>query len=460
MKRVFKATLMASLLPLVLTGCTGGTSVSSETVAQAEQTTAELADQSTAEAGGASTAATTTAAASTTTDATTRAAQTAAADQEAATLTIIARGGSHVDVINAVKDKFEQENNVTIEVLGLESDELKQKISLDAANATGSYDLAMADDPWMPEFAEAGIFRNLTEMGYEADSDFVQQSLDIGRNPYGTGDLYALPFAGNVQFFFYNKELLSSLQAEVPTDWAAVLDIAKAAKAAGQVGYVIRGQQGNPVVSDYLPILWSYGGDVFDADWNVTVDSEAGQASLNFYLELLANGANYEKNDIVAAVSDGSAAMSLGWPSWYISDQGASAAYAVIPGKADADSTEYASGMIGNWMMGVTANSQQPELALKFLEYVTSAEAQKTGAEVGGVPTRTSVLSDPELLAKYPYFQTLLTATQNSVVRPRTSKWSEIETAYGTELSNAVAGTKTVDQALADAKTAIEKIMQ
>ena len=41
MKRVFKATLMASLLPLVLTGCTGGTSVSRETGAQAEQTTAE-----------------------------------------------------------------------------------------------------------------------------------------------------------------------------------------------------------------------------------------------------------------------------------------------------------------------------------------------------------------------------------------------------------------------------------
>ncbi|NJP39642.1 extracellular solute-binding protein [Oscillospiraceae bacterium HV4-5-C5C] len=454
MKRAYKTTLIASLLPLVLAGCTGGTGVSSGTAQVAESSTVAQAEAGTTEL------TSTGAAAASTVAATTETLQMAATEQAATTLTIIARGGSHVDVINAVKDKFEQENNVTIEVLGLESDELKQKISLDAANANGSYDLAMADDPWMPEFAEAGIFRDLTEMGYEADSDFVQQSLDIGRNPYGSGDIYALPFSGNVQFFFYNKELLSSLQAEVPTDWAAVLDLAKAAKAAGTVGYVIRGQQGNPVVSDYLPILWSFGGAVFDDNWNVTVDSEAGKASLNFYLELLANGANYEKNDIVSAVSDGSAAMSLGWPSWYISDQGATAAYAVIPGKADADSTEYASGMIGNWMMGVTANSQQPELALKFLEYVTSAEAQKAGAEVGGVPTRSSVLSDPELLARYPYFQTLLDGTRNSMVRPRTTHWSEIETAYGTELSNAVAGTKSVDAALADAKTAIEKIMQ
>ena len=377
-----------------------------------------------------------------------------------AKLTVIARGGSHVDVINAVKADFEAQNNVTIEVLGLEADELKQKISLDAANEKGAYDIAMADDPWMPEFGEAGIFKNLSEMGYKPDADFIQKGLDVGKVPYGEGDVYALPFSGNVQFFFYNKALLEELKAGVPTDWAGVLDIAKAAKAKGKIGYVIRGQQGNPIVSDYLPILWSFGGDVFDKDWNVTVDSQAGKDALNLYIELLANGANYEKNDIVAAVSDGSAAMSLGWPSWYISDKGASAAYAVVPGKKDASAKQYPSGMIGNWMMGVTANSQNPELALRFLEYVTSADSQKKGAEVGGVPTRTSVLSDKTLVEKYAYFTELLAGTELSVVRPRTPKWSEIEAAYGTELSNAIAGAKTVDQALADAKTAIEGIMK
>lgn len=64
------------------------------------------------------------------------------------------------------------------------------------------------------------------------------------------------------------------------------------------------------------------------------------------------------------------------------------------------------------------------------------------------------------LLIRYLYYTTLKEATEQSAVRPRTPLWSEVEQAYGIELSNALAGTKTVDDALKDAKTAIEKIMK
>lgn len=376
-------------------------------------------------------------------------------------LVIAARGGLHVDVINSVKEKFEEENNVTIEVLGLESDDLKQKISLDSVNKEGAYDITMIDDPWMPEFSEANVLANLTEMGYKEDSDFVKKSLDIGRNPYETGDLYALPFAGNVQFLFYNKELLEESNLEVPKTWEEVLNIAKVINGNNEkVGYVIRGQQGNPIVSDYLPILWAYGGDVFDDEWNVIVDSKEGKESLQMYIDLLNNGANYEKNDIVSAVSSGTGAMSLGWPSWYISGEDAMAEYAPIPSKVSESSEANDTGMIGNWMMGVTANSKNKDLALEFLKYITSAEVQTESVEKGGVPTRVSVLKDSNLNEKYPYLTTLLEGTKNSVIRPRTTRWSDVEIAYGTELSNAISGVKTIDKALADAKVAIESIMK
>ena len=58
-------------------------------------------------------------------------------------------------------------------------------------------------------------FPKFDRSGYEADSDLVQQCLDIGKVPYGEGDQYALPFSGNVMFLFYNKDLVS----DVPTDW-------------------------------------------------------------------------------------------------------------------------------------------------------------------------------------------------------------------------------------------------
>lgn len=382
------------------------------------------------------------------------------ASTETVKLTIAARGGTHVDVINAVKAQFEADNNCTIEVLGLEADDLKQKVALDSKNKEGQYDLCMIDDPVMPELCEAGVLLNLTQSGYTDDSDFVKASLDIGKYPYGEGDTFALPFAGNVTVLCYNTDVFSAVGAEVPDNWTDVLKVAQQAKAGGKVGYVIRGQQGNPIVGDYMPILWAYGGDVFDADWNVLVDSAEAKAALQMYMDLLAAGANYEKNDIVAAMNDGNAAMSLAWPSWYVDSADSKVLYTRIPGKVDASSEEKPSGVIGNWMMGVTANSTHQELAIKLLEFLTSAETQKAAADVGAVPTRTSVFQDAELTATHPSYATLLDATENSHVRPRTPLWSQIEEAYGIELSNAITGQKDIDTALADAKAQIEKIVK
>jgi multiple sugar transport system substrate-binding protein len=382
---------------------------------------------------------------------------TAFASTEPVKLVIAARGGSHVDVINAVKADFEKENNCTIEVLGLENPDLKQKMSLDSRNAKGAYDIVMLDDPWMPEVTDAGLLLNLTQAGYTDDTDFVTTSLALGKSPYGTGDTYALPFAGNVTLLFYNEDVLKTAGFDVPDSWQGVLDIAKAVNGKNdKIGYVIRGQQGNPIVGDFLPVLWAHGGDIFDADWNVLVDSQEAKTALDLYIQLLANGRNFEKNDIVSSVATGSAAMSLGWPSWYIVNGASTAGYAKIPGKAAPDSQENPSGVIGNWLMGIPANTQNEELAIKLLTYLTSADTQKAAADVGAVPTRISVFTDAGLSEKYPFYATLLSATELSRERPRTPKWGDIENIFGIELSNAITGIKTIDQALADAKTAIE----
>ncbi|WP_145044746.1 extracellular solute-binding protein [Paenibacillus xylanexedens] len=376
-------------------------------------------------------------------------------------LVIAARGGSHVDAMNAVKESFEKEHNVKVDIIGLEAADLKQKISLDAKNSKGAYDLIMADDPWMPQFSEAGIFAKLSDLGIQEDSDFEESSLALGKSPYATGDLYALPFSGNVQLFFYNKELLERHNHEVPTNWTDVLETAKAIKAEdGSAGYVIRGQQGNPIVSDFLPLFWAYGGQIFDDNWKAQINSEAGRKALDTYVGLLAVGENYENTDIVGSVSEGRAAMALGWPSWFIKGETASADYTAIPSKAASDAESVSTGMIGNWMMGVTANSQNPELAAEFLTFITSSDTQKKMVEHGGVPTRKSVYQDAELAAKYKHFPVMLEALQNSVARPRTAKWSQVEEALGAELSAAIAGTKTVEQALTDANKAMDDIMQ
>ena len=60
---------------------------------------------------------------------------------------------------------------------------------------------------------------------------------------------------------------------------------AKAQNAADFAGYIIRGKATNPVVADFLPILWSFGGDVFDENWNVVFDSPESLAAVKFLVD-------------------------------------------------------------------------------------------------------------------------------------------------------------------------------
>lgn len=373
-------------------------------------------------------------------------------------LTVAARSGSHTDVINSVKADFEQSHNCTVEVLGMEADELAELVCEDAEREYGSYDLVMIDDPLMPQYMEDGVLYNLTAAGYIDDPDFVDKSLALGKDPYALGPTYALPFTGNVQLLFYNEERVGG-GADIST-WQGVLAAARAAQEAGYHGYCVRGQSGNPVVSDFLPILWAYGGDIFDGNDQVIIYSKESIAALSFYLELLETGVNQDKDTIIKEVQGGEAAFALGWPSWFISGDGASASYEQIPSKMVGTSEALPTGEIGNWMMGVTANTTQPALAMELLIYLTSREVQRKAIDAGGIPTRTSIFVDPMVEVKHPYLEVIHAGTINSRVRPRTSKWAQIEEVFGAELSACIEGKKTAVDALQAAQDAVEALME
>ncbi len=372
------------------------------------------------------------------------------------TLTIAARDGSHADVINAVKGDFEAANNCVVNVIPLSADDIHNNAIDDAKNESGMYDIIMIDDPLMPEYIEKKIIQNLTQLGYSDDEDFVEKSRLLGKDPYPLGATYALPFSGNVQLIFYNEDLVTDPSAL--TTWSGIYDQCQQINQNGKNGYAIRGQAGNPIVSDFLPILWAFGGDLFDEDNNVVLNSSASKEALDFYRKLYQTGGNYSKDELIKAIETGEAGIALGWPSWFISGSGASAAIAQIPGKKAASSQVLATGEIGNWLLGVTTNSSNPKLALDLTTYLTSADVQRKALEFGGVPTRKSIFRDQAVLKQYPFFEQLYSGTNNSRVRPRTTKWSRIEEVFGAELAKCIDGEISVDEAIKNSHTAIEKL--
>ncbi len=373
------------------------------------------------------------------------------------TITIAARDGSHFNVIDAVKGDFEQQHNCTINIIPLSANDIHDKSIEDSVNPIGAYDIIMIDDPLMPEYIEKKILCNLTQLGYTDDEDFVEKSKLLGKDPYPLGATYAVPFSGNVQLLFYNASLVEP--ASDLSNWQSIYEIANDLNSQGKKGYAIRGQTGNPVVSDFLPILWAFGGEIFSGK-RVALDSKQSREALDFYCKLYKTGGNYEKDDLVKAVSSGEAAFALGWPSWFISGSGSSAQIAQIPGQKDASADFLPTSEIGNWLLGVTRNSQNKELALEAIKYLTSRDVQIKALEYGGVPTRNSIFLDKEIVAKYPFFEAIYSGTNNSRVRPRTSKWSQIEAVFGEQLVKCINGEQSVDETIIASQKAIEALVK
>ena len=237
------------------------------------------------------------------------------------------------------------------------------------------------------------------------------------------------------------------------------MDIATKAHEAGKLGFIVRGGSGDNIVSDFIPHLLAYGGWVVDENNKPTVNTDAFKAAFTNYIELYKQGDTMDKDDIVAAIDSGSAAMAIGWPGWYVPTADSAASYTVIPTKLTDTDTAKNTSMYGVWTIGVCNNSQNKELTLKLLEYLMDKDVQLASIENGGVPCRFSCLQNADVLATHPQLATVCSALQSGVYRPVIEQWSEFTNTLGTEMDSVIQGTKTMDQGLADAQAALEALM-
>ncbi len=373
-------------------------------------------------------------------------------------MTLILRGGTYAEALKASLPDFEAEHNVKIDVQELSFDDLHTGIALDAVNSTGAYDLCMVDGSWMAEFTENNVLANLSEMGYSFDDDIIPATTTICKVDDNS---YLAPFFGNVTVMLYNKQLIADA-GYTPEDITTFEDlkvIAQKTKDAGKTGFLIRGGSADNIVSDFIPHLLVHGGWVIDENNQPTVDTPEFKAAMQEYLDLYALGGTMDKDDIVAAIDGGTAALGQAWPGWYVPTADTNANYTVIPTKLNDSDTPKNTSMSGVCCIGIPNNAPHKDLALELLEYVMSPEVQLASIEVGGVPCRTSCLLNEDVLATYPQYETVCAALQTGVYRPVIAEWTQFTNILGTEMDNIIQGTKTIDQGLADAQTQLVELM-
>jgi multiple sugar transport system substrate-binding protein len=402
-----------------------------------------------------------------------------AGKQDTRTLTLAINSGVEGDALKQAAQDYEAQTGIHINIAEFPYANLFEKELIDLNAHSGAYDLIMLDDPWFPKFASLKVLSDLTPLLQKRgksgpDDDFVPASIALCREPYQTGTLLALPYVGNSQLFFYRKDLFQKDALKEPATWDDVLAAAKTiseqettgAAGGGKIyGYVMRAAQGNAAVADFMPIFWALGGEMFDANGQPTVNSPEGIAALKLMIELGKYSppgyASFNADEVGAHLLQGTAAMSINWPAWISSFSDAAKSKVIgkmefgqLPGAKNPGRAE-----IGNWLIAIPGDAKNVEAAMDFLLWATSREQMKLSAQRGNPPTRKSVFTDPELVARFPSYPAQLVSLESSRPRPRTPQWNEIENVFGIYLSKANSGELSPEDAMNQANAEIKQIV-
>ncbi len=396
-----------------------------------------------------------------------------------AKLTMAVVAGGETKGLKAILPMWEKEKGVKVELVEFPYPQLYEKLVTTFQANAGTYDLLIADDPWMPKFGAEGWLTPLdSEFGYKRDADIFPVVYDLGtwpppRGPVPPGEkskpahLNAITLVGNVEFFMYRKDLVSE-----PKTWDDVIANAKKVQdpKAPMFGIVLRGAKGNPVISEFTPVLLSFGGKIFDDNWKVVLNSKESVAALKFFTKDLKQYAppgveNYDAAERAREVATGRAAQGFIWPA-EITDIVENPSVSKVVGKLGYTLAPKGPGnmngpLIGNWLLGIPKGAKNKRWAYEFITWATSSAVQKPYALGGGIPFRKSVLLDADMNKQFAFFKAMAASLAAPAQwRPRTQEWNAVETILGTHVNAALAGIETPEDAIAKAATEIEKQMR
>src|ERR1700736_6694530 len=402
---------------------------------------------------------------------------TSTASNKPSKLVIAAVQGAEDGPLKKVAPMYQSQTGITMDIVEFPYADLYTKLVTTFQANGSSYDLCMMDDPWMPKFGTMGALQPLdSNFGFARDSDIPTVVYDVGTwpPPHGpvppseqskTQHLYGITIVGNVEMFMYRSD-----KSSAPTSWNDVLANAQKYNAANFYGYVIRGKATNPVSSDSLPILWSFGGNIFNDSWQVQLDSTASITAVDFLTRKLKAYAepgaeSFDAAERSQAMATGKAYQSTVWPgeiTGIVEDPTDSqvkgkVAYIPIPPGPSGKGL----GMMGNWLLGIPKGSKNGSAAADFIKWMLQPANMRNYVAQGGIPIRNSILNDASLAAANPYFKAL--AASFAAVpnwRPRTDQWGAVETSYGTAMNAAVAGLLTPAAAMQKAAGEIRTLMK
>ncbi len=396
-------------------------------------------------------------------------------------LKMLGIGDTSVTRLAPLVDEFEELTGAKVQIDQFPYPGLIDKIVIEASADTPSYQLMWVDSPWVGVLGESGALEDLTDL---AIRDAEEINLDdiipiqLQENTW-QGRLLAFPASGMIWHQNYRKDLFEhpdeqaafkakyGYDLEPATNWEQYIDQAEFfTRTAGEVlvGNVLEKDfHGNAqaysrvagaITHDFFPIMRSYGGQYWDSETGLcAMDREPSLRAVDVMKRLV----QFNPPDYLGLMWDirtgymerGETAVSSYWsvrtvrltnPEEALVAGIGEVGYAASPTGEDIPQPT----MTGALSFGINskATDDEKEAAWAFIKWGTSREMMRRFAEEGnGVSMfHRSILMDPDLQERYPYYQVLLDTQEHAQRRIFHPFYADVEEVFGVALNKYMAG--------------------
>jgi len=406
------------------------------------------------------------------------------------TVTIATVANPQMQDIEKLSKEFKKDHPDTdIRFVILPENELRDRVTQDIATQGGQYDVVTIGTYETPIWAKNGWLTPLDDYASKGDYDVDDIIPPVREALSSEGKMYATPFYGESSFLMYRKDLFKKAGLTMPAKptWQQVAGFAKKLDdpKSKTAGICLRGLPGwGEVLAPLDSIILTFGGQWYDENWNAKLTSPKTKEAVQFYVDLVREhgepGApNAGFSECLTAMGQGNAAM------WYDATVAASSLEdpksSKVAGKvgyvpAPVVETDN-SGWLWAWSLAIPETSNSKDAAWEFVSWATSKEYMKlVGEELGWtrVPpgSRLSTYEIPEYQkAAKAFAKPTLDSIQNvDVKQPGVHKqpwvgvqyvaipeFQDLGTKVSQEISAAIAGRQSVDEALAKAQKYAEE---
>lgn len=350
--------------------------------------------------------------------------------------------------------EFEAQTGIKVNFSETPYGEAHQKQLLSYNQKAGAYDIAQFDNSFLAPFCQAKAMLPLDSY-LKASTEYAIDDFSQAQQDYGKckNETLGLTLSTEPMIQWYRTDIYEKLGLTPAKTWDEYYNNAKKIQDSGSGGQIMG--FGPNVSWWWMTLVWSFGGTLYDADFNPTVNSKEAVAATDYLKKLIAvspKGAITANGDDVTSrfLGEDIGAM-LNYSGYYgmaldekINKNKGKFATAPMP-VGPSDITHLA-----GWNIGIPSDAKNPTAAWKFLEFVfgkTNAKAylQSGAAAIG----RQSIINDAELVATNPYLPQLNISSTSRVERyPQIAVWPEFETAAIDAVSQILTGKSATKAAL------------